>query len=80
MKYALYTERPVTSRASLFFAQTSLLAPIKDTYCMKFSVVWTERNGRTGGTGMVVWINMRRAIEIITSTFNWQEIENVAST
>lgn len=41
MEYALYTERPMTSRAGLFFAQTSLLASVKDTY-RKFSGVWTE--------------------------------------
>jgi len=77
----IYTERFVTNRTSLFFAQTGLLALFKGTYYAEFVGVniQTECNGRIGKTDMVIWINMCRAIEFIASTFNWQEIENMAS-
>jgi hypothetical protein len=81
MEYALYTERLVTSRTSLFFTQTSLLASIKGTYYMSFVGVNVHAvcYGRIGETGMVIWINMCRAIEFIAPAFDWQEIENIAS-
>ena len=80
MEYPLCTERPVTSRASLLFAQTSLIAFVKGTYDIGVNArTVCSSGGRIGQTGMVIWIYMRRAIEVVTSTFNWQEIENIAS-
>jgi len=68
----------VTGRTSLFFTQTSLLASVKGTYYMEFVGVQTECS-RIGETGMVIWVNMCRAIKFIASAFNWQEIENITS-